>query len=107
MNIYTIILAMIITAVIAYFVGTKTDKNAFQFLTEDNGNFSLIRLVVLLSNIAFLFALVFIVILTKRLPEPTWQMVVYMIFVNLLKVLQKWIEKNPEDLAEILKILRK
>ena len=62
MNIYVIVLALIVVSFVAYFIGTKKDKTAFQFLTEDNGNFSLIRLVVLLSNLSFLFVMIYIAI---------------------------------------------
>lgn len=107
MNIYIIILAMIIIAIAAYFIGTKRDKNAFQFLTEDNGNFSLIRLIVLVSNLAFLFVMIYIAIKEGTIFQPSWPLVAYMVFINLSKVLQKFIESNPEKINEILQTLRK
>lgn len=106
MKIYIIILAMVIIAIAAYFIGTKRDKNAFQFLTEDNGNFSLIRIVVLISNLAFLFVMIYIAIKEGKIFQPGWSLIAYMVFINLSKVLQKYFESNPEKINEIVQILK-
>ena len=107
MNIYVMILALVITAVVAYFLGSKYGKFAFQFLTEDNGNFSLIRLVVLASNGAFLFVMIYIAIKKGEIFQPSWPLIAYMVFVNLSKVIQKYFESNPAKIGEIVQILRK
>ena len=107
MNIFSYIIATMLLALGAYFIGSKQSKHAFQFLTEDNGNFSLTRLIVLLSNGAFIFVFIYTAIKTGETIKPSWTLVSYMVFVNLMKVIQKYLESNPQTINEVIQILRK
>jgi len=107
MNLYLLALAVFLLIIVAYFLGSKQSKQAFQFLTEDNGNFSITRLIVLLSNGAFLFVFIYMAIVHAKLIAPSWPLVVYLVFVNLLKVLQKHLESNPEMINSIIQAIRK
>jgi uncharacterized membrane protein YciS (DUF1049 family) len=107
MKLALIIVAMAVTAVAAYFLGSKKDKTAFQFLTEDNGNFSLMRLVIFLFDLAFLFCMIYVAIIEKKLINPSWSLTALICFINLLKPIHKFFESNPEKIGEIVQILRK
>lgn len=102
-----VIIAMTVIALVAYFLGMKKSKNAFQFLTEDNGNFSLIRLLAFLSFLAFWGLSAWQTIKTGTLPNPSWSMVVLLSLCLFAKVIQKYLESNPEKINEIIQVLRK
>lgn len=107
MNIYLYFTATVLLAAAAYFIGSKQSKHAFQILCEDNGNFSLVRLIVLFSNIAFIFVFIAIALKTGKLINPSWTLIAWIAFVNLMKVIQKYFESNPEKINDIIQILKR